>query len=193
MNRDPVAARIYDALLRLYPRDFRDEFGLDMSLLFRDQWADEPAVRVTARAVLDLALTLPQQHLEVHVRRNSTKVVSVVYLSLAAAGLVTALIGGTNRVTLRLGALVAVGAGALGTAAHRRAATVSTDPVSAGWWKPLIAGPLLIGAVIVAAGLGVQAWYAGMIATLLGLILCTAGVVLGVVHLLTGRQQLRNG
>jgi hypothetical protein len=186
------AARAYAALLRLYPREFRDEFGADMSQLFRDQLADEAAPRVVARAVLDLALTLPQQHLEVHVRRNSTAIVSVVYLSLAAAGLATALLGGTNRAALIGGALLAVVAGALGIAARRRAATVSADPASAAWWKLLLAGPLLIGGVIAAAGLGVNAWYAGMVAVLAGLALFAAGVVLGVVRLFTRRPLRAN-
>lgn len=188
MSADPPrAARLYDSLLRLYPREFRDAFGSDMSLLFRDQWVDEPPLRVGGRALLDLALTVPQQHLEIHVRRNSTRVISVLYLTLAAAGLMTALVGGSNRATLLIGLVVAVIAGGLGVAAHRHAATMSTAPTSASWWKLLIAGPALIGGVILASGMGVEAWYAGMVAVFLGLTLFAGGILLGVVHLLSRR------
>lgn len=193
MSGHPGAARVYDALLRLYPREFRDEYRADMSRLYRDQCADEPALRVTARAALDLALTLPQQHLEVHVRRNSTSVVSVLYLALAAAALLTALVGGTDRTTLIVGVLLAVVAGGLGVAAHRRAAIASSSPRGAGWWKPVLAGPILIGTVIVASGLGVDAWYAGMVAVFLGLALFGAGIVLGIVRLFSRRAPISAG
>ena len=32
--------RVYRWLLRLYPRDFRDEYGQEMSLLFRDRQSE---------------------------------------------------------------------------------------------------------------------------------------------------------
>ena len=51
------AAKLYRGLLRVYPRRFRDEYGADMVLLFTDQLRDEPALRVWARGVIDLAIT----------------------------------------------------------------------------------------------------------------------------------------
>jgi hypothetical protein len=89
-----------------------------------------------------------------------------------------------------IGALFAVVAGGLGIAAHRHAATVSSDPRGAGWWNPLLAGPLLIGSVIVASSLGVNAWYAGMVAVFLGLALFGTGVVLGIVRLFTRQAPI---
>ncbi len=39
----PTAGGIYSGLLRLYPRRFRDDYGVDMALLFAEQLRDEPA------------------------------------------------------------------------------------------------------------------------------------------------------
>ena len=62
MTGDRGLVRVYHALVGLYPRLFRDDYGADMVQLLRDQCADEPAWRVCGRAVLDLALT----HMEAH-------------------------------------------------------------------------------------------------------------------------------
>jgi len=40
-----AADRIYRTLLRLYPREFRDEYGAEMTQTFRDDWADDPRPR----------------------------------------------------------------------------------------------------------------------------------------------------
>jgi putative ABC transport system permease protein len=53
--------RIYRWLLRLYPRDFRDEYGQEMSLLFRDRAADGP-VRLWLQVIGDLVVHAPRQH-----------------------------------------------------------------------------------------------------------------------------------
>jgi hypothetical protein len=39
---DRATVRVYRSLLRLYPREFRDEYGADMLQLLRDQSSDEP-------------------------------------------------------------------------------------------------------------------------------------------------------
>lgn len=58
----------------------------------------------------------------------------------------------------------------------------------AGWWKPAVAGAALIAAVIVGARLGVDAWFVGFAAVILGVLLTTMGLVLGSVRLSTLRR-----
>ena len=62
------ALGMYTALLRVYPRSFRDEYGQDMVLLFAQQLRDEPAARIWVRGVVDLAITTPSLHLEHHMK-----------------------------------------------------------------------------------------------------------------------------
>lgn len=63
--------RIYRRLLRVYPADFRREYGEPMSQLFADQLRDMRAVgtpagslRLWARTVLDIGTSALSQHLE---------------------------------------------------------------------------------------------------------------------------------
>jgi putative ABC transport system permease protein len=53
--------RIYRWLLRLYPRDFRDEYGPEMSLLFRDRAAEGPA-RLWVQVLGDFLFHAPREH-----------------------------------------------------------------------------------------------------------------------------------
>jgi putative ABC transport system permease protein len=53
--------RIYRWLLGLYPRDFRDEYGHEMSLLFRAR-AGEASFRLWFQVLGDLAIHAPQEH-----------------------------------------------------------------------------------------------------------------------------------
>lgn len=77
-----------------------------------------------------------------------------------------AVVGGTNGASLVIGAIVAVAAGSRGAAARRRAATSEPHQSEDGWWKLALAGPAVI-ACVVASGLGVNAWYAGMVSVIL--------------------------
>ena len=58
------------------------------------------------------------------------------------------------------------------------------------WWKFIVASPMLVGAVILAAGLGVQAWFLGIAVVLVAIALFITGVVLGVAHLFDRRTGL---
>ncbi len=53
--------RIYRRLLALYPRDFRDEYGQEMSLLFGDR-AREGGVRLWFQVLGDLLGHAPREH-----------------------------------------------------------------------------------------------------------------------------------
>ncbi|MEX2179564.1 MAG: ABC transporter permease [Gemmatimonadaceae bacterium] len=71
-----VAERVYRALLRAYPRDFRDEFGDAMLEFHRDRLADArragswPAVaRIWARVIADLATNALPARVDALVRR----------------------------------------------------------------------------------------------------------------------------
>ena len=53
--------RLYRSLLRLYPREFRDEYGDEMSLLFRDR-ASEGSGRLWLQVLGDLLFHAPTEH-----------------------------------------------------------------------------------------------------------------------------------
>ena len=184
MSRDGVAVRACRALVRLYPRRFRDDYGVDMVLLVREQAREEPAWRVLGRLVIDGAISIPSQHLEVRMRRVPSSLVPVVYLTIAAAGLLLAVVGGSTVPTLLIGLGVAAIAGTIGALAWKRSTPVAGATTLAGaWWKFLLSGPALIAVVIVAAGVGVQAWYLGLLAVLLACGSTALGLVLGAVRL----------
>ncbi len=63
--------------------------------------------------------------------------------------------------------------------------------MASSWWKPLVVGAVLIAAVIVGSGVGIDAWFLGFSAVILGCLLITAGVVLGLVHLAGRRSGVR--
>jgi hypothetical protein len=174
--------RAYAALVALYPRRFRDEYGADLVSLFRDQCHDEATSRVLGRAVVDLILTVPHQHLEARMHRNPTPALTIFYAAASVAGLGLAAVGGSAIGVVALGLAVAFAFGALAATTWRRAAPAMERTTTSGWWKFVLAGPALIAAVVVAGGLGVEAWEVGMVTAFLGIVLLAVGVVLGIVH-----------
>lgn len=187
MSHDKGAVRAYRALLSFYPHDFRDEYGADMVQLLREQYAAEPAWRVWGRAAADLALTIPTQQLEAHMNRVPNHLVPLLNTALAAAGLLLAILGGTNLTMLIVGLCIAVAAGAIAVIGWRRAAPIGANIATIGWWKLVVAGPCIVLAVIVAAGIGVEAWYLGMLLVLFACVLTGTGLLLGVLRLTNRR------
>lgn len=61
-----MSEKIYDCLLRLFPSQFRKEFGAEALLLFRDRARDErgflPRLRLWLDLLIDLAVSLPRMH-----------------------------------------------------------------------------------------------------------------------------------
>ena len=53
--------RLYRRLLRLYPREFRDEYGEEMSLVFRDR-TSERSVRLWLQVLGDFLFHAPKEH-----------------------------------------------------------------------------------------------------------------------------------
>jgi putative ABC transport system permease protein len=74
--RAPLADRLYRLLLRLFPSEFRGDFGDNMSADFRDQRSDAQGKpdhmrRLWAGTILDLLRQAPRQHLDVFARDAS--------------------------------------------------------------------------------------------------------------------------
>ncbi len=61
-----AAERAYQLLLRAYPRGFRDEYGREMALAFRDQGREvqRNAARFWAETLVDIARSAPRLQLE---------------------------------------------------------------------------------------------------------------------------------
>jgi hypothetical protein len=188
MSRDGLASGAYRALVRLYPRRFRDEYGADMAQLMREQCREESTGRVFARAVIDAAISIPSQHVEARMHRAPNRLVSLFYMVAAVAGLLVAILGGSERATRVVGLGVAIIAATIGAMAwHRSAPIRDTPPVTASWWKFLLAGPCLVALVIVAAGVGVNAWYLGMVIVIAAFVSTAVGVVLLLTRLFSHR------
>jgi hypothetical protein len=172
---------VYRALLRLYPGAFREEYGEDMVLLFCEQLCDEPNWRVCGRGLVDLAVTVPTRHVEVHMSRNRTPAL-VMLVSIAVASALFVLVEGA------LGLAVAgLGAGLAMLIWRRERPAVAERAATAKWWKLLVIGALLLAGVIgttTATGeLSEPAWIVAAVALLVSVILLAAGGVLGLVRL----------
>jgi hypothetical protein len=190
MTAEDAAVRAYRAVVRLYPRRFREEYGADMTQLMREQCREEPIARVLARALIDATISIPTQHVEARMRSAPNRLVPVVYVAAAVAGLVVATLGGSEPATLVLGLGLAVLAGTIGVLAWRRAAPVDqAQPVTASWRKFLEAGPCLVALVVAGAQADVDAWYLGMVAVLAAVISTAMGLVLGAAHVFARRLR----
>jgi putative ABC transport system permease protein len=63
MARRIPGARLYRLLLSLYPREFREEYGEEMSYVYGSRAADEGVVRLWLALLGDLVRTAPREHL----------------------------------------------------------------------------------------------------------------------------------
>ena len=61
MATGTIGERVYRRLLRLYPRDFSDDYADEMTCLYRDRVRAEGATRVWLGLVVDLARTAPRE------------------------------------------------------------------------------------------------------------------------------------
>jgi hypothetical protein len=182
-----TAVSAYRVLLRLYPRRFRDEYGPDMALLFADQLRDEPVSRVWVRSLVDLAVTVPQQHLETHMNRPPSPLVPMLFAGIGFAGVWMAAIGGSSPPVLAMALTCAVIAGGLAVAAWRNVRPlVSGQLATAQWWKFLAGGAAVLSVVIViatAAGEVPEALWLPMMAIIVcALTLLGTGLALGAAH-----------
>jgi len=58
------------------------------------------------------------------------------------------------------------------------------------WWKFLGAGPILVVAVVIGSGAGIDAWFVGVFTVILAFLLVAVGLVLGLGHLVARRRSL---
>jgi putative ABC transport system permease protein len=63
--------RLYRALLRFYPAEFRDEYASEMTQAFRDRLHDERPPRVWLDTLTDVAFTAPRE--QCHVLLNDLR------------------------------------------------------------------------------------------------------------------------
>ncbi len=190
----PRATGIYSGLLRFYPRRFRDEYGLDMALLFAEQLRDEPTGRVWARGVVDLAITIPARHLEAHMDRPPNPTVAVVFAAISVSGLVLGIVGGSGPGMLGLGLAVAVVAGGLAVAAWRNTRTISAArPATEHWRQVLLVGVIVLATTIIAVNVVGElpdgTWLPMVLTLLAGVITTAAGVIFGIVHHIENRPR----
>ena len=61
MGKGTIGERIYRRLLRMYPRDFSDDYADEMTCLYRDRMRGEGAMSVWPALVADLARTAPRE------------------------------------------------------------------------------------------------------------------------------------
>ena len=102
--------RTYRAAVRLYPRDFREQYGDDLAQLFANLVSDLGPRRAWSRTLLDLVITLPIYRLETIMRpTRSIPALFITIVALTAVGL-TALYMGipVALVPLGLGVVLAI-------------------------------------------------------------------------------------
>jgi hypothetical protein len=58
------------------------------------------------------------------------------------------------------------------------------------WWEFLVAGLMLIVAVIIGSGVGIDEWFVGFAAVIFAVLLIAVGLVLGLARLVSGRQPV---
>ena len=181
------AVTIYQSLLRGYPRRFRDEYGPDMVAISAHQLADERPMRVWARIVVDLATTIPAQHLEEHMNHERGTLVPLVFAILSVAVVLAAVILGSSGVGALM-VLIAMGAGAIAVISWRRGRPIrQAAPVTAHWWKLLTMGAgVLIALIAITRATGELAegmWLPTTLTGLFAMMAIATGLVLGIAHL----------
>jgi hypothetical protein len=147
-----ASERVYRALLLLYPRSFRHDYGGPMAQVFADRLRDD-GPKAWLRAVPDLIRTVPAERVEAVMSRLSPGA-RVVALALVVLGGTVVTIGlGGGAVPLIAVAVVAVLFGQrrlfAGSLAGERAPLHRA--VVQAWWAPLAA---LLGVLLIVAGVG---------------------------------------
>src|SRR5262245_11419814 len=102
-----AAHPFYRSLVRLYPKDFREEYGDDLHQAFDDLVLDLGAPAAWRRTSVDLLVSIPRFHLEnVMSERTSTTALTVTLVLLSAAGVLCYVTGFGPGIVLFAAAVV---------------------------------------------------------------------------------------
>ena len=63
MTKGTIGERLYRLLLRLYPRDFSEDYADEMTRLYRDRVRDEGPTSVWLPLLADVARTAPREQI----------------------------------------------------------------------------------------------------------------------------------
>lgn len=82
-----LSRRTYRLLIRLYPAEFRREYGDDMVLIYEQLVADRGVLVATGRASIDLIVTVPRYRLEaVMTESQATRALTTIIAGLIVMG-----------------------------------------------------------------------------------------------------------
>ncbi len=186
----------YRQLAKLYPTSFRDEYGDDLVAVFAEQLDDEGTGRVWFSTIHDLIVTVPTQHLEVHMNRPTPHTVALIATSITVAALILAVIAGTGPV-VGVFLLIAVAALVVATLSWKAARTAGElGKATASRWRTfLLIGVALLIAVIVVINvppynnrdLPGAGWALMMLSLVTSVALITVGVTIGIAQRSTHR------
>ena len=177
------APRLYRAAVWLYPPSFRREFAADLQQAFCDLRRDHGAFSTWRRTSVDLALSIPTQHLEAVMARNTAPATKLASGAVLAAALVGAFIFG--RPAVWLPALMIAAAAVL---AYRHSRTPYREAVRASgrlwlWFLGTGVGlfAVLIGAHAVHEDWDWFPWRLLVVSVMVGWALIATGVLLAIV------------
>lgn len=92
--RTESTGRVYKNLLRLYPRDFRDQYGDDLLQIHTDLSAELGPRRAWRRVTLDLIVTVPRYRIETLMKEQHTStVLTAAIVVMACVGIVSPFAG----------------------------------------------------------------------------------------------------
>jgi hypothetical protein len=192
VNGLPRGARAYRCLIRLYPRQFREEYGTDLVLLLTDQLRDDPAWRAYTRSAVDLAITVPARHLEAHMKRPPSTVVPAAYATTALVCLLLLGVGGSNPAVSLALLLPVVACTAMAVASWRRGRPFVDARLADGWWRFLVAGVALLAGFIVVTSITGEVsealWWPVMAWLVISIGLTVTGALLGLRRLSGGHR-----
>lgn len=185
-------ARWYRALLLLYPRSFRREYGEEMLRCVRDARRDR--LVSAPRLAVDLLATVPARHLEVIVHMQTTSKLLVAAIVTTIGIVAVAVVGGAIAAI----ALMVLLAWILWSLLRARGA----EPGQHFWWKTAAvgAGVFALAFVVFAppwpeswreAVPGEVAWFTGFLAFTGAIVCMVVGLLGGIVTFAARRRAIR--